>query len=242
MLFRMAEIFALTTASQLSTVNMAEALSSSHAITLVSASEPDDLADKAGHFDISILPITAFELALATIGRDRLGAIVVVADRADEQGRVAAFAAGAADCVVPDIPGAELLARVAGILRRRGGAAPGPQIARPSHGHWHLNVTRRYLVSPAGDRIELPGSTFDVLFALSDRPRRVLSRSFLVSALNNGRVTSSRNIDVIVTRLRQTLDRYDPSGSSLITTVRNEGYQLARDIRRDEHGIVILET
>ncbi|MDO7841870.1 winged helix-turn-helix domain-containing protein [Sphingomonas immobilis] len=218
----MAEVLVLISDGQHWPVHVAQALSSYHAIKLIPVSEPGILMDRTGHYDLSILPIGVFELALVAVGRDRLGAIVVVAERSDEYGCVAAFAGGAADCVSPDMPGAELRARITGILRRRSGVAPGPQLTSSSNGHWYLNVTRRYLVSPAGNRVELPGSTFEVLVALADRPRRILSRSFLVSALNNGRVTSARNVDVIVTRLRQALDRHARSGSSLIATVRNE--------------------
>lgn len=220
---------------------MAEALASAHTTRRLHVTELDDLDDSV-RFDASILPISILAVSRSALGDARLGAILVVADRGDEHGRVTAFASGAADCIAPDIPAAELRARLAGILRRRAGAPPGSHGAGKQGGYWYLNLTRHYLVSPHGERIELPGSTFEIFLALAGRPRRVLSRPFLVSALGSGKRTSSRNIDVIITRLRQTLERYDPSGPSLIATVRNEGYQLARDIQRDEHGITILDA
>lgn len=238
----MPDLLLLYSAGQDWRTSMSEALSSAHTTHLLRVADLRNLADPNTRFDASILAVCTLDAIRSEVGFERLGAILVVADRNDEQGRVAALESGVADCIAPDIPGSELRARLAGILRRRAGAPPGSPDFSSQSGHWYLNLTRHYLTSPQGERIELPGATFDIFQALVSRPQRVLSRSFLVSVLGNGKRTSTRNIDVIITRLRHTLERHDPAGAALITTVRNEGYRVARDIQRDEHGITILET
>ena len=220
---------------------MLEALTSAPALKVIRAQQVCHL-ERQACFDAAILPLDALETFRCAVGHERLGAILVVADRDDERGRINAFALGAADCIPPDISGAELRARLAGILRRQAGAPPGAPRAGYQGGNWYLNLRRHFLVSPNGDRIELAEKSFQALLALASRPRRVLSRSFLVIALESGECTKVRNADVIIARLRQTLGRHDPSGSSIVATVRNEGYQLARDIDRDEHGIIILNA
>ena len=218
-----------------------EAIASRYTTTLLGLAELDTL-ERGVRFDASIVPLNALRFLRSTEPYERLGAILVVADRADENGRIAAFAWGATDCIASDISGAELNARLAAIFRRCAGAPTTPQLTQSLSGTWYLNVTRRYLVSPHGQRIELPGSTFEIFLALASRPRRVLSRSFLVVALGNGKHADTRSIDVIITRLRKILDRNCPSGAAMIGTVRNEGYQLARDVQRDEHGFRIQDV
>jgi DNA-binding response OmpR family regulator len=238
----MPDLLLLSSASHDWRTSMSEALSSEHTTRLLRVTDLHDLADANTRFDASILGICTLDAIRSAVGFERLGAILVVADRTDEQGRVAALESGVADCIAPDISGSELRARLAGILRRRAGAPPGSPAVGTQSGHWYLDLTRHFLTSPRGERIELPGATFEIFQALASRPQRVLSRSFLGSVLGNGKRTSARNIDVIITRLRHTLERHDPSGVALITTVRNEGYRMARDIQRDEHGITILEA
>ncbi len=216
-----------------------EALGSAPAFRVFRAEKACHLEQKS-RFDASIFPLDALEALRSAVGYERLGSMLVVADRTDETGRIAAFALGAADCISPDISGAELRARLAGILRRQAGARPGVPPVNDQGGNWYLNLTRHFLVSPNGERIELAETSFQALLALSAAPRRVVSRSTLGNALGSGECTKVRNADVVIARLRQTLGRHDPSGSSLVVTIRNEGYQLARDIRRDEHGIIIF--
>lgn len=218
-----------------------EALGSAPAFRVFRAEQACHLKQKS-RFDASILPLDALEAIRSVVEYEQLGSMLVVADRNDERGRIAAFALGAADCISPDISGAELKARLAGILRRQAGASPGVPPVNDQGGNWYLNLTRHFLVSPNGERIELAETSFQALLALASRPRRVVSRSTLGIALGRAEWTKVRNVDVIVARLRQTLGRHDPSGSSLVVTIRNEGYQLARDIHRDEHGIIILNA
>lgn len=238
----MPDLLLLSSASQDWRTSMSEALSPAHTTRLLHVADLHSLANANTRFDASILGICSLDAIRSAVGFERLGAILVVADRADEKGRVAALESGVADCIAPDISGSELRARLAGILRRRAGTPPGCSAVNTDCGRWYLNITRHFLTSPQGDRIELPGATFEVFQALASRPQRVLSRSFLIGVLGNGKRTSARNIDVIIARLRRTLQRHDPSGASLIATVRNEGYRMARDIQRDDHGITIINA
>lgn len=221
-------------------VPLSESLTPDHTTTLLHVANLEKLQNPK--FDASILSLDSIDILCPRMLEGPLGAVLWVTDPADVNGRVSAFASGATDCIAPDISSAELKARLASILRRRVEVLPSAQLTRSHAGTWYLNATRRYLVSPTGQRIELAGSTFELFLALASRPRRVLSRSFLSSALGNGKRTNARSIDVIVTRLRKILERHCLSGASIIATVRNEGYQLARDVQRDEHGIVILNT
>ena len=89
---------------------------------------------------------------------------------------------------------------------------------------WSLDETTRDLVSPAGQRVDLTSSEFDLLMAFLRHPGQPLSRAALLGVLRGRQWTYfDRSIDTLVARLRKKLD----DGSDrppLIRSVRGIGY------------------
>jgi two-component system OmpR family response regulator len=130
----------------------------------------------------------------------------------------------------------ELLARIRAVLRRSedGGRAVGEADASLilQFDGWQLDLGARRLTAPDGNEIDLSAGEFDLLAALAQRPRRVLSRDQLLD-LCKGRAAQpfDRSIDVQVGRLRRKIEP-DPAEPRIITTVRGGGYMFAPEVTR----------
>jgi two-component system OmpR family response regulator len=92
-----------------------------------------------------------------------------------------------------------------------------------------LTASRQVLVD--GELLPLTRLEFDLLLFLADHPRRVFSRTQLLTAVWGYEHTGERTVDVHVRRLRVKMGAQLP----LITTVYGVGYRLA-----DEARIVVL--
>ena len=92
-----------------------------------------------------------------------------------------------------------------------------------------LTSSRQVLVD--GELLPLTRLEFDLLLFLADHPRRVFSRTQLLTAVWGYEHTGERTVDVHVRRLRVKMGAQLP----LITTVYGVGYRLA-----DEARIVVL--
>lgn len=97
---------------------------------------------------------------------------------------------------------------------------------------WTLDETARDLVSPAGRRVDLTSSEYDLLMAFLRQPGEPLSRCALLSALRGREWTYfDRSIDTMVARLRKKL----ADGSDrppLIRSVRGVGYVFCAAVSR----------
>ena len=98
---------------------------------------------------------------------------------------------------------------------------------------WTLDLTARHLINPEGVIVVLSGAEFRLLKVFLEHAKRVLSRDQLLN-LTQGRDADpfERSIDLQVSRVRQKLgeDARDPQ---LIKTVRNEGYVLTADVKKE---------
>ena len=140
---------------------------------------------------------------------------------------------GADDYLVKPFNPRELLARIRAVLRRAG-SAPAPELGESSvlaFAGWRLDKAVRRLFNPAGERVVLTGAEIDLLLAFCERPRRVLSRDQLLD-LTQGRTAApfERSIDVLVSRLRQKMER-NPREPELIQTIRSGGYMFSPEIQ-----------
>jgi two-component system phosphate regulon response regulator OmpR len=97
---------------------------------------------------------------------------------------------------------------------------------------WSLDETVRDLIGPAGQRVDLTSSEFDLLIAFLRQPGQPLSRGALLSVLRGREWTYfDRSIDTMVARLRKKLD----DGSDrppLIRSVRGVGYVFCAAVAR----------
>jgi two-component system, OmpR family, response regulator len=97
---------------------------------------------------------------------------------------------------------------------------------------WSLDETTRDLIGPAGQRVDLTSSEFDLLMAFVRHPGQPLSRAALLGVLRGRQWTYfDRSIDTLVARLRKKLDD-GPDRSPLIRSVRGIGYVFCAAVGR----------
>ncbi|AZG13048.1 MULTISPECIES: response regulator [Cupriavidus] len=154
--------------------------------------------------------------------------VIMLTARAELADRVVGLEVGADDYVTKPFEMRELVARIHTVLRRSRGETRRAPAAAAGHemrfGGWRLNTTLRQLVDAEETVVPLSNAEFRLLLTFIENPNRVLDREMLI---NNARGRDldvfDRSIDLLVSRLRQKL-RDDPRDSSLIRTVRGEGY------------------
>ena len=161
--------------------------------------------------------------------------IIMLTARGDDTDRIVGLEMGADDYLPKPFNPRELLARIKSILLRRARNAPAEpgEVRRFHFAGWTLDVDARQLVAPDGVLVPLGASEYRLLRVFLDHPQRVLNRDQLLD-FTQGREAApfDRSIDVQVSRLRRRLGD-DPRESAIIKTVRNEGYLLAAQVRRE---------
>ncbi len=139
---------------------------------------------------------------------------------------------GADDYLTKPYEPRELLARIKAVLRRlevnvaeAEGAEP-PDSVR--FAGLELDLVKRRLRHLQDDRvIALTGTEFTLLSTLVQKPGQIVSRDQLMDALyGNSVAITDRAVDAHVSRLRRKIDR-EGARSSLIQSIRGEGYVLA---------------
>jgi two-component system, OmpR family, response regulator len=180
-----------------------------------------------------LIGTTAYSHAIRVLGVGRAVLFPATA-KGSEFNRVAGLEIGADDYLSKPCSIDELLARVRAVLRRAATPVPGsPAGARRvfEFADWRLDVSRRELRSPANALVDLRAAEFDVLLALVEHPREVLTRDqSLDLARGRAATTFDRTVDLYVSRLRHRLEA-DPKEPALIKpalikTVRSEEYIL----------------
>jgi two-component system, OmpR family, response regulator len=156
--------------------------------------------------------------------------IIMLTAMGEETDRIIGLEMGADDYLPKAANPRELLARIRAVLRRSGAPELGLEATKSrilEFGGWRLDVTQRQLFSPDKALVPLRASEFDLLLALAERPRRVLTRDQLLD-LSRGRAAGSfdRSIDVLISRLRRKIEA-DPKEPAFIRTVRSGGYVFA---------------
>ncbi|MCB1559993.1 MAG: response regulator transcription factor [Xanthomonadales bacterium] len=155
-------------------------------------------------------------------GHARLPVIFVTA-RNDEQDIVDALRAGADDYLTKPPRQAEMLARVAALMRRSGLHDETPVLEELSP--YLIDVTRRR-VELAGSEVELTDREFDLALFLFRRRGRVISREALLESVwkISGSVPT-RTVDTHISRLRKKLMLNGENGWRL-NAVYQHGYRL----------------
>ncbi|MGV2980750.1 response regulator [Camelimonas sp. ID_303_24] len=159
--------------------------------------------------------------------------IIMLTARGEDVDRIIGLEMGADDYLAKPFNPRELLARVRAVLRRRDNPqAIVEEVSAFSFLGWTLDAAARKLSNPEGVRIAVTGAEFELLRALCEHAGRVLSRDTLLD-LTQGRVAApfGRSIDVLVSRLRQKIER-DPRDPDIIRTIRSSGYLFTPAVER----------
>lgn len=170
--------------------------------------------------------------------------ILMLTAKGEEIDRILGLEMGADDYLVKPFNPRELLARIRAVLRRAGGVSA-PEVGDSTmfaFAGWKLDKAVRRLFNPAGERVALTGAELDLLLAFCERPRRVLSRDQLLD-LTQGRTAApfERSIDVLVSRLRQKMER-NPREPELIQTIRSGGYMFSPEIEASPEIRILSEN
>jgi two-component system alkaline phosphatase synthesis response regulator PhoP len=171
-------------------------------------------------------------------GRQNQVPIIVLSARQDEFDKVAALGLGADDYITKPFALAELLARVAAVLRRarlndsgRGSTAadgPGPAVQSDQvlrFGDITIDLAER-TVSRAGSPVKLTHLEFELLSFLCSNSGRVHSREELLRQVWGFQQGQARTVDNFVAQLRAKLER-DPDQPRHLLTVRGSGYRFS---------------
>jgi len=171
---------------------------------------------------------SGFDLA-REIRRDSDIPIIMLTGRGEEVDRVVGLELGADDFVTKPFSSRELLARVNAVLRRatgRSGDEAGPEeggrVGRFCG--WTIDVSRRKLLKPDGTEVRLTAGEFNVLLALMERPKRVLTREQILDCFIAGEPdVFDRSIDTRISRLRRKIEP-DPKRPVFVKTEWGVGY------------------
>jgi two-component system, OmpR family, response regulator len=162
--------------------------------------------------------------------------VIMLTARGQPIDRIVGLEMGADDYLAKPFEPRELLARIRSVLRRTEALPPkleASEATRMRFAGWTLDLTARHLINPQGVIVVLSGAEFRLLKVFLEHAKRVLSRDQLLN-LTQGRDADpfERSIDLQVSRVRQKLgeDARDPQ---LIKTVRNEGYVLTAEVRKE---------
>ena len=186
-------------------------------------------------FDLVLLDINLPDGDGIEIARDLRAAsdvgIIFVTARTDDVDKIVGIEVGADDYVTKPYNARELLARIRGLLRRTERSTKPPEESPVySFGPWQLDVLRRKLVRKDGKSVKLTRGELELLHTFLRKPGIVLSRDFLLDHINH-RVwaPNDRSIDVMVGRLRRTIEE-DPKSPTMIVTAHGEGYVFAESV------------
>lgn len=163
------------------------------------------------------------------------GPVIVVSGRGGEPvERVVGLELGADDFVTKPFDLRELLARIRSVLRRTWKSAPAPvgELGVLTFAGFRLELASRRLVGLQGEEISLTTGDFQLLCALLDKPRQVLSRDELMDALYKREAGPfDRAVDMGIGRLRRKIEP-NPEAPVLIKSVRGAGYLFASEVVR----------
>jgi two-component system, OmpR family, response regulator len=160
--------------------------------------------------------------------------IIMLTAKGEEIDRIIGLEMGADDYLPKPFNPRELLARIKAVLRRVSSEPMsldrGSQVL--AFAGWLLDLRLRELLNPEGAKVAITGAELDLLYAFCERPGRVLSRVQLLD-LTQQRAPgpNERSIDVLVSRLRQKLER-DPREPELLKTVRSGGYVFIPEVEQ----------
>jgi len=151
--------------------------------------------------------------------------IIMLTARGEELDRVQGLESGADDYISKPFSPAELVARVASVLRRSK-PITSQEVLMYADIEMDLSTFR---VKRSGHYISLGPTEYRLLRHFLENPKRVYSRQQLLDAVwGRDIAVEGRTVDVHIRRLRKALN--SENGTDLIRTVRSAGYALEKPL------------
>lgn len=166
--------------------------------------------------------------------------IIMITGKGDAIDRIVGLELGADDYIPKPFLMREVVARIRAVLRRYVGSVPAAMSSgsddaadeRYAFDGWTVDIARREVHDPAGQRRDLTTAEFNLLVVFLHKPGRVLSRDELMDLLKGHEWTPmDRSIDALVARLRKKLEP-ESERPMLVKTVRGIGYVFAGSVKR----------
>ena len=149
-------------------------------------------------------------------------AVIMLTARREEPDRIRGLSLGADDYLTKPFSPAELVLRVAAILRRTGSVQPAGNTDALVIGPLHIDRAAM-TVNVSGEAVDLTPTEFKLLLTLAERRGRVQGRGHLLETVWEAAPDiQTRTVDMHVQRLRTKLG----TAGDLIETVRGFGYRL----------------
>jgi two-component system phosphate regulon response regulator OmpR len=155
--------------------------------------------------------------------------ILLLTARTEVEDRINGFESGADDYLTKPFEPKELVLRIRSIMKRSGGKAQAPAQRRMLRFGEHMFELDRRRLFRGEEPVYLTEAETDLLAKLAERAGEAVSREELSSSAAEGEDSSgSRQVDVLVTRLRKKIES-DPRFPRYLQTVRGRGYLLQPD-------------
>jgi DNA-binding response OmpR family regulator len=148
--------------------------------------------------------------------------VLILTAKAEEADKIVGLSTGADDYVVKPFSPGELVARIRALMRRPRAVEHGIEVRR--FGDVELDPLARE-VRKQGAALELTRLEFDLLDALSEQPRVVLTRRQLLDRVWGPWFGDEHVVDVHVANLRRKLGD-DARAGRYVRTVRGIGYRM----------------
>ncbi|MBP2002523.1 two-component system alkaline phosphatase synthesis response regulator PhoP [Paenibacillus shirakamiensis] len=179
--------------------------------------------------DLMLPGMNGFEIMSKLRSEGLKTPIVILTAKNAEEEVVQGLKSGADDYITKPFGVAELLARVAAVLRRSTGQDERDKIPLQPESQISLGELRifpeKYEVTLSGESISLRPKEFEVLLYLARKPGVVMTRDDLMNAVwGFDYIGGQRTVDVHVSSLRKKLE-LDPQ-SVHIDSIRGVGYKL----------------
>jgi DNA-binding response OmpR family regulator len=184
---------------------------------------------RSGEYDLAILDIMmpgASGLAVCReLRAESALPIILLTARDTEVDTVVGLEAGADDYVTKPFSVAELMSRVAALLRRRRLDASDRAPVRISVAGLEIDPLGR-TVTTDGEEVRLTNAEFELLLLLAEAPGQVFTRTAIMEHLwRTPFFGDARAADTHVANIRRKIER-DPVHPARILTVRGVGYKL----------------